>query len=191
MSETLTKRLNAILPRITSDEFLSSSGIGKELGFYIFEYEPECELLVRQHIAFLVEHIPKHKPNLRIKHINLLDLIVVHLENRNLLERSFKMQREKDDNQLLKVLKPVLDAEKLASVFAQFTDPEHHDLVLVSGVGSAYPLLRTHTLLNTLHSKMGKTPLVMFYPGRYDGKFLRLFGKVKPSPYYRAFQLIS
>ena len=26
---------------------------------------------------------------------------------------------------------------------------------------------------------MGKTPLVMFYPGRYDGQALRLFGKLQ------------
>lgn len=192
MSEQLTDRLNAILPRITSEEFLSNSGIGNETGFHIFEYEPEDELRVRQHIAFLTDHIPKQKPMLRVKHINLLDLIVDHLKSRNLLERSFKMQREKGDPHLLKVLEPVLDAEKLAPVFAQAADPEHHDLVLVSGVGSVFPLLRTHNLLNNLHSPMGKTPLVIFYPGRYDGKYLRLFGKgVKPSPYYRAFQLIS
>ena len=38
----------------------------------------------------------------------------------------------------------------------------------MSGVGIVYPLLRTHTLLNNLHSRMGQTPLVLFYPGRYD-----------------------
>ena len=52
--------------------------------------------------------------------------------------------------------------------------PEQHDLVIVSGVGSVWPLLRSHTLLNNLHPIMGKTPLVMFYPGRYDGQSLRL-----------------
>ena len=38
---------------------------------------------------------------------------------------------------------------------------------------------------------MGKTPLVMFYPGRYDGQSLRLFGKLKNANYYRAFKLVS
>lgn len=191
MSERLTERLNAVLPKITSPEFLSSSGIGNEIGFYIFEYDPKDELRVRQHIAFLTDHIPKLKPALRVRHVNLLDLIVDHLKSRNLLDRSFKMQREKGDQHLQKVLESVLDAEKLGPVFATAADPENHDLVLVSGVGSVFPLLRTHNLLNNLHSRMGQTPLVMFYPGRYDGKYLRLFGKVTPSPYYRAFQLIS
>ena len=30
---------------------------------------------------------------------------------------------------------------------------------------------------------------VVFYPGRYDGQSLRLFGKLKNNNYYRAFKL--
>ena len=53
-----------------------------------------------------------------------------------------------------------------------------------------WPLLRAHSLLNNLHAVMGKTPLVLFYPGRYDGHSLRLFGKIKGANYYRAFRLV-
>ena len=63
-------------------------------------------------------------------------------------------------------------------------------------------MLRSHTLLNNLHAIMGQTPLVMFYPGKYDKMTLRLFGKTvlagvtnedgkKAAPYYRAFRLID
>ena len=37
---------------------------------------------------------------------------------------------------------------------------------------------------------MGQTPLVLFYPGRYDGQALRLFGKLTNDNYYRAFTLV-
>ena len=76
------------------------------------------------------------------------------------------------------------------AVFAEVAKPEQHDLVIVSGVGSVWPLLRSHTLLNNLQPVMGNTPLVMFYPGRYDGQSLRLFGKIKSNNYYRAFKLV-
>ena len=46
MSETLNERLNKILPRVISDEFLSGSGIGNEIAFYIFDYPPADELRV-------------------------------------------------------------------------------------------------------------------------------------------------
>ncbi len=190
MTDRLTQRLNAILPKLISEEFLRNSGIGNEIGFYIFEYPPQEELRVRAHIAILLDHLPKQKPGMRVRHVNLLDLLVEYLKSRNLLDRVFAMQREKGDQYLLKALEKVLDAERLAPVFAQAADPENHDLILVSGVGSVWPLLRSHSLLNNLHSRMGKTPLVMFYPGEFDGRSLRLFGKIKSSPYYRAFQLI-
>ena len=96
----------------------------------------------------------------------------------------------------------MLHEEKIAKRFAEIAKPDEHDLVLISGVGSAYPLLRSHTLLSNLHAIMGQTPLVMFYPGSYDMVSLRLFGKTglaggpaeerkKKNNYYRAFRLID
>ncbi|KPB91020.1 BREX protein BrxB domain-containing protein [Pseudomonas syringae group genomosp. 3] len=38
---------------------------------------------------------------------------------------------------------------------------------------------------------MGQTPLVLFYPGRYDGQSLQLFCQLGEKPYYRAFRLVS
>ena len=51
-------------------------------------------------------------------------------------------------------------------------------------------MVRSHNLLNGLHAVMGDTPLVMFYPGRYDGQTLRLFDRVQDENYYRAFRLV-
>jgi hypothetical protein len=191
MSDPLADRLNEILPRITSDDFLAGKGLGNEIAFFIFDYPPEEELRIREHIRFLLDHIPKTKPGLRVKHVNLFDLVVDHLRERKLLDRSLQMQKEKGDAALLKALGAPLHETKVAQVFAQAAQPEQHDLVLVSGVGSVWPLLRAHSLLNNLHHLMGKTPLLMFYPGRYDGQFLRLFGRLKNNNYYRAFKLVS
>jgi hypothetical protein len=190
MTDFLTQRLNEILPKITSQEFLSGKGLGNEIAFYIFDYPPEEELRIRDHIKFLLTHIPMHRPGLQVKHINLFDLIVDHLNQRNLLEKSFKKQLENGDEALAKALNGPLQPEKLVQLFADFAQPKDQDLILVSGVGSVWPLVRSHTLLENLQTVMGETPLVMFYPGRYDGLTLRLFGKVKSAPYYRAFKLI-
>lgn len=190
MSETLNDRLNKILPRIISDEFLSGSGIGNEIAFYIFDYPPEEELRVRDFLRTLLEHLPKKKHGLMVKHIDLFDFMLDYLRSRKLLDKALQMQREKGDEALKKALTGPLHESKLAPLFAEAARPDQHDLVIVSGVGSVWPLLRSHSLLNNLHSVMGKTPLVMFYPGRYDGQSLRLFGKLKNNNYYRAFKLV-
>jgi len=190
MTDSLTQRLNEILPKVTSTEFLSGKGLGNEIAFYIFDHPPEAELRVREHIQFLMTHIPKNRPGLRVKHINLFDLVVDHLGERNLLEKSFQMQRDKGGKALEKALRGPLKSEKLVQIFVEVVRPEEQDLVLVSGVGSVWPLVRSHNLLNNLQTVMGQTPLVMFYPGRYDGQALRLFGKIKSNNYYRAFKLV-
>jgi hypothetical protein len=190
MSDSLTERLNEILPRITSDDFLAGRGIGNEIAFYIFDYPPEHELRVREHVQFLLDQMPKVKPGLRAVHVNLLQFVVDHLRSRKLLDKTFELQKQKGDAFVLKHLEKILHPEKLAPLFAEQVQPNDQDLVLVTGVGSVWPLLRTHSLLSNLHPVMGKTPLVMFYPGRYDGQLLKLFGKVKNQHYYRAFKLI-
>jgi hypothetical protein len=47
MTLSLEERLNQILPRITSRDFLDSKGLGNEIGFWIFDYPPEREVDVR------------------------------------------------------------------------------------------------------------------------------------------------
>ena len=43
MTLTLDERLNQIIPRITSPDFLGSKGLGNEIGFWIFDYPPDRE----------------------------------------------------------------------------------------------------------------------------------------------------
>lgn len=190
MSDPLNERLNKILPRVISDEFLSGSGIGNEIAFYIFDYPPEDELRVRDYLRTLLDHIPKQKHGLRAQHVNLFDFVLNYLKHRKLLDKAIQLQAEKGDEALKKALAGPLHETKLAVHFAEVVQPQEHDLVIVSGVGSVWPLLRSHSLLNNLQPVMGKTPLVMFYPGRYDGQSLRLFGKLKNNNYYRAFKLV-
>ncbi len=187
---TFKTRLDKILDRITSDELLQNKGLAKDIGFYIFDYPAEHELEMREHIQFLLRQLPKRKPTLKFKHINLFELITSYLESRKLLDRVLTMQKQKGDQALLKSLKGPLDPKNIAQAFVEAADPGNNDLILVFGVGNAYPLLRSHNLLNNLHSLMGDTPLVMFYPGVYTGQGLRLFGKLKEANYYRAFQLV-
>lgn len=113
MIDSLTERMNEVLPKITSPEFLSGKGLSNEIVFYIFDYPPEAELRIREFITFILDHIPKHRPTLRVKHINLFDLIVSYLKERNLLEKSFEKQRDKGDNSLINALQGVLKTEKL------------------------------------------------------------------------------
>ena len=197
MTATLTDRLNQIVPRITSEAFLSSEGIGNEIACYIFDYPAQEELKVREHIRMMTDRLASHHSDLRVLHLNLLDVVLAYLNKRGLFDKALKMEATKDATAVLRALKGPLAAEKLRDFIAAEHHPADHDLVLLSGVGSVWPMLRAHSLLNCLHTVMGKTPLVMFYPGTFDGTTLRLFGQIDTTasrphtkPYYRAFILV-
>ncbi|MCP4692144.1 MAG: DUF1788 domain-containing protein [Desulfobacterales bacterium] len=184
------ERLDKILDRLLSGELLNNTGLGNEIGFYIFDYPPERELEMRDHLQFILRRLPKKKPDLKFTHVHLFQLIIHYLENRKLLDRALQLQKQKGGPALLKALKGPLGAEKIAKAFVEEARPDQNDLVLVSGVGGTWPLLRSHRLLNNLHSLMDDTPLVMFYPGIFTGQGLKLFGALKESNYYRAFRLV-
>jgi len=188
--DTFQKRLNQIVPKLISEDLLQNKGLAKDIGFYIFDYPPEKEPDLRDHIKFTITQIGKLRPDLRVKHIDLFRLVIEYLKNRKLLDKALEMQKKKGDSKLFAALKTPLAADKIAKVFADHAQPQEHDLVLISGVGSVYPMVRSHNLLNNLQPIMEDTPLVMFYPGKFTGYGLSLFGKLEESNYYRAFQLV-
>ncbi|MEA3222977.1 MAG: DUF1788 domain-containing protein [Thermodesulfobacteriota bacterium] len=188
--DTFDDRLNKIWDRIISNELLHNKGLGNEIGFYIFDYPPEKEIQMREHIGFLMKRLQKERPDLRVNHIDLFTLMVEYLKGRNLLDKALRYEEETGQDGLLKALSKPLGAERLAKAFTMKAEPDKNDLILVSGVGKIWPLLRSHLLLNNLQPLMGGTPLVMFYPGEYSGQDLRLFSRLKEKNYYRAFRLI-
>ena len=191
MNFTLEERLNQILPRVTSRDFLDSKGLGNEIGFWIFDYQPEREMDVRDFLLKTVmPSLGKQIPPIKAATVDLLKLVTELLEERNLLEKAMEMQQNKGDDSTLAALRSVLKEDKLASKIANQFDIANLDLLVLSGVGAVYPMLRTHTLLSALHPVMGKTPLLMFFPGKYDGHSLRLFNTLTEDHYYRAFRLV-
>lgn len=191
MNFTLEERLNQILPRITSKDFLESNGLGNEIGFWIFDYPPEREMDVREFVAnTVIPALGKQAHPIKADAIDLLKLVTDLLEERNLLDKVMEMQKNKGDDSTLTSLRSVLKEDKIAQKIASQHDIANLDLLILSGVGAVYPLLRTHTLLSALHPIMGNTPLLMFFPGRYDGHSLRLFNTLVEDHYYRAFRLV-
>lgn len=190
MSDHFRERLNRILPKISSADFLTNKGLGNEIGFWVFDYPPEQEMAMRGFIAdILIPGLAKQQPVLRPTVVNLFELIVELLEDRKLYDRVLSIQTDKGNDAALAALRPVLKEDKLAQRIASQIDFEQVDMLLLTGVGVAYPMLRSHTLLTALQPTMKATPVVMFYPGRYDGFSLRLFNTLADDHYYRAFRL--
>jgi hypothetical protein len=192
MSMAFEERLNRILPRITSYDFLQSKGLGNEIGFWIFDYPPERELEMRAFIAeVILPALARRTPPIQCHNVDLFELAVDLLQERSLLDKVMQMQAEKGNDAVAAPLRSVLKEDKLAQRIAQQARLDEIDLLMLTGVGAAYPMLRTNTLLTALHPVMKNTPVLMFYPGRYDGFSLSLFNKLADDHYYRAFRLVE
>lgn len=191
MNQQLQDRLNQIPKKIITEEFLKSQGLGNEIGFWIFDYAPEDELQVREYLCFLKELMAKKHSHLKIANINLLLAMREYLDQRGFTDKAIQMQLSKGDQALLKALSGPLHMDKFTPFLMSQSGALEHDMVLISGVGSVWPVLRAHNLLNKLHALLGHKPLVLFYPGHYSGQSLSLFNRIPSNNYYRAFKLVS
>ena len=188
----LQLRLDKIQSRLESEEFLTNKELGGEIGFYIFDYPPEYELTVRDHFEVLTKklHSKTEVTGRRFACINLFEMVVNLLKSRNLLDRAFKMQFERSDDALFKALKGPLEQNRFAEFIVEQANIKSCDFIILHGLGSVWPIVRGHGLLNALHAKVGNVPTVMLFPGEYDGATLRPFSRIESNNYYRAFKLV-
>jgi len=50
--------------------------------------------------------------------------------------------------------------------------------------------MRSHKMLDSMQHLFEDIPIVMFYPGTFNGQTLNLFDEFKEGNYYRAFNLL-
>ena len=64
------------------------------------------------------------------------------------------------------------------------------DVLFLTGIGKVHPFMRAHRILDSMQHLFADIPIVMFYPGTFDGQTLSLFGAFEEGHYYRAFNLL-
>jgi hypothetical protein len=184
----LEERLELFKEKVKAKDFLACKGLGNEIPYWIFDYEPEKELLVRDTISKLISGF-ESKYSIKIIEINLYSLCLKILNQKLTDEKLIQFEKKKGSDALLEKIRLILNQEVTKKEIAEIVDGEY-DLIFLTGVGNAWPMLRAHSVLNNLHSVTGKKPLILFYPGKFSGLDLSLFGEFKSKNYYRAFRLM-
>lgn len=184
----LEERLERFKERIKKTDFLECKGLGNEIPYWIFDYEPEKELLVRDTIEKIVSSF-ENKCAIKIIEINLYNLCLEILSRKLSDEKISEFEKKKGSDTLLDKIRLVLKPDVMKKEIAEILQDDYN-IVFLTGVGNAWPMIRAHSILNNLHSVTEKKPLVIFYPGKFSGLDLSLFGVFKNKNYYRAFPLI-
>jgi hypothetical protein len=184
------ERLNGIEKRITEEGFLQRKGLGNEIPFYVFDYPPEEELKMREYISFILERMNQQHAHIRLLHIKLFDLMVQHLRERGNLDKAFTLEAENGSQALWDALSASVKPDRFIGLLDEKNHLAEYDIIFISGVGTIWPWVRAHSLLNNLQSVTGNASVVLFYPGVYTGQSFKLFDRLETNNYYRAFRLV-
>lgn len=195
MAKSLDERLSEAESIIRQPSFLENKGLGNEVGYYVFDYPAEQELIVRNRIADMKAKYNVPGNSFQIVEYDLYDMVIDILIEKGYLEKCFEFERRKGFERITKSVGNMLRISADDSLIVQRIRDNTPDrcVVFLTGVGKIYPILRSHKILNNLHQVVDNVPVVMFYPGKYDGQELILFGdkEAKDDNYYRAFQLVK
>ena len=191
----LESRLNELEEKIKQPNFRKNKGLGNEVGYYVFDYPAEQELVVRERVRYLESKYEKNIHDFKLVVFDLYDIIIDLLIQEGFLEICEGFEKTKgfqevtiSVNELLRMEEDNQSNEILAHIK---NNTPKDSIIFLTGVGKCFPILRSHKVLNNLHQYIDEVPVVMFFPGKYDGLSLMLFSEIKDANYYRAFKLVD
>lgn len=190
---SLDERLDKAEEIIYRPSFRENKGLGNEVGYYIFDYPAEKELYVRERIKYIKNKNDSSDNDYRVVVFDLYEIMINILIQKGYLEKCYQFEKTKGFERVSKSISNMLritSSDSLIVNYIKANIPEKA-VVFITGIGKCYPIVRSHTVLNNLHQVIDNVPVILFYPGNYDGQELVLFGEIKDDNYYRAFKLVE
>lgn len=187
-----------LLKTMTHPRFLSGEAAGAETPFYIFPYAVEKSAETDEMVELLVRKLEEQ--NVHPLRIDLFKLMISTMKENDDFDWTIDNEKDQSFMELRDDMHGILEEESVIApeIGKLLADAEPHErrIVFLTNIGACYPVIRAHKLLNNLPSIVGRTPLVMFFPGEYrqipgSGASLSLFGKLPGDGYYRAFNILE
>lgn len=189
---TLDERLDMAEKMIQKPSFRENKGLGNEVGYYIFDYPSDQELYVRERIEY-IQKKSENSDDYKVVVFDLYEIVIDILKRKGYLEKCYDFEKKKGFERVTRSINNMLRVTSEDSLIVNHikNNISKNSVVFLVGIGKCYPILRSHTILNNLHQVIDNVPVVLFYPGKYDGQELMLFGEIKDDNYYRAFKLVD
>ena len=188
------ERMQKLRQMIESKTINKLEGLGGEINFWIFDYDPEEEYYIRENINDFIND----KYDVQV--YNIYKIIIEILEEKGYLKKVIDYEKKKGIDKANDAIRDALEISSNNDKIIKYIK-EHQEedkTVILTGIGDVYGIVRPHTILNNLQSVVERNPLIMFYPGIYTGQEIKLFGKtneivnnnegLESNNYYRAFR---
>jgi len=173
---------------LSSPRFLKKEGLGGELPFFIHSFPIQEQCAVEVQVSSLIKRLQTH--GVDVLEINLYLLCIDILKQGNLLNQIMDQESKTQKARLLRALSGPLNIDTvLLPEINRILAAAPFKMIFLTGVGAAYPFIRSHTILNNVQTLVGDLPLVLFFPGTYNNQSLTLFDRLKDENYYRAHNL--
>ena len=189
---SVKERLDALRMQLSSVQNLNKNKTAGDMKFFIFDYDPKDEIRVREEIQKAV------RTNSEIVFFDLYEMMIEIIKQNGYFDTIKQMEKDYDKSLLLQeVFLPMLALEQsgneILNKFSSSVLDDGNHIILITGVGKAYPVIRSHTILNNLQSIFKRNPVVMLYPGTFSARkgHLNLFDRLNDDNYYRAFPIID
>ena len=188
---TFEERVAALRAKLRDEDFLANRGLGNEVGFHVLEYPPERELDMRAAVRELACDAEAGKLPCHVVVRDLWAVLLQICEQRRILDKIDALEQRRGSDALLKRLQRIATPEAFVAAMDWQPHKPGRDVLLICGVGRANPFVRAHQILENAQHVFEDVPVVLLYPGTYDGRELALFGRRdRTANYYRAFSLI-
>lgn len=186
----VTKDEQHLFSTMSSQRFLKMEGFNAELPVYIYPYDATLQLDVEAATRRLIKKLKQ--TGVPITEINLHALAVGVLKSRGIYAAVIGAEPDQDRDFFLEDIQAMLDprGDLIPAIKSHLADSDAKVLIL-TGVGGIYPLVRSHVILENVQDIARDIPVVLFFPGTYEqssnvGSTLSLFGRLHDDRYYRA-----
>ena len=194
MHKTINERLSVFDKTINSSDFLSNTGLGNEVGYHIFDYNPKDELLVREHIKNLENKNTPEVDGYTLQVFDLYKIMMEYIEAEGYLDVISGWEKKHNIMFVATRINRLLKMEEFDDSQMFFTNyiqnrVVDNAVVILTGIGEIYPLVRAHSILNKMHLVYTERTVVMMYPGEYNRLKLTILETNRDTNYYRAFRI--
>lgn len=181
--KSLHEELDELRNLIQTLDFLEGKGLSNEVNIRIFHYDAVDEMVVQHFVDRLITDQTLH---CRLIERNLYQIFLSICVDLDILDAIPDIEEADGGEYLLEQLQSAIGEEEFIEKM-QYYPHEQGDVLLLTGVGDVFPFMRVHSLLEALQPHFSDIPILVMYPGKYDGHQLKLFGRLRPNDYYRAF----
>lgn len=184
--DDIKQRLDHLRRFIQESDFIESKGLSNEVNIRIFCYDSKDEMIVKH---FIEQIITDTTLACNIIERNLYKVFLECCTDIDILDAIPEMEEAEGSEYILEQLRTAIGVNEFVEKI-QYSPHKSGDVFMLTGAGDVFPFMRVHSLLEALQPHFTGVPILVMYPGEFDGYHLKLFNQLNPNDYYRAFNLV-